>query len=184
MALSAQARAHRRDIATLADIAANDLRILFRQFTTRDMAEQGLRDLLPQLIDTYGSAAGALAADWYDDLRDAAEAKGRFRAIPADLPDQGSTDALARWAASVATDLDTMLPLTIGGTQRRIANAARHTVMGSSIADPHARGWMRAGAGDCEFCRMLIGRGAVYTSATVDFESHDHCGCVGVPQFQ
>jgi hypothetical protein len=156
---------------------------MFRQFDTRDAAEAGLRDMLPRMVDIYGSAAATLGADWYDDLRDAAEVKGRFRAIPTDLPDQGSTDSLARWAAASAKDLDTMLMLTIGGTQRRIANADRQTVTGSSIEDPRARGWARAGTGNCDFCRMLLDRGAVYTEASADFEAHDHCGCVGVPQF-
>jgi hypothetical protein len=53
--------------------------------------------------------------------------------------------------------------------------------MGSSIADPKARGWMRVGSGRCDFCRMLIGRGAVYTESTVDFHAHDHCGCGATP---
>jgi hypothetical protein len=184
VATPAQVRSHRREIAALVSIAAKDLKMLFSEFSTKDAAEQALRDLLPRLIAIYGSAAATLGADWYDDLRDAAEVKGRFRAIPADLPDAGSTDALARWAAGSAKDLDSMLTLTTGGTQRRIANADRETVTGSSIADPKAQGWMRVGDGDsCEFCSMLIGRGAVYKEATVGFESHDHCGCVGVPQF-
>jgi hypothetical protein len=28
---------------------------------------------------------------------------------------------------------------------------------------------------------MLIGRGAVYTEASVDFEAHDHCHCGAEP---
>src|SRR5450756_974958 len=51
-----------------------------------------------------------------------------------------------------------------------------------SVADRRARGWARAGTGRCDFCAMLIGRGAVYTEATANFETHDHCGCVAVPE--
>jgi hypothetical protein len=69
--------------------------------------------------------------------------------------------------------------------QRRIANFSRQTVMGSSVADPKARGWQRVGAGECKtgFCDMLIGRGAVYSEASADFAAHDHCKCSAAPAF-
>jgi hypothetical protein len=171
----------------LITIAANDLRILFRDFDTGEGARDALQAFLPQLVAIYGSAAAALGADWYDDLREAAAVKGRFIAIPAELPDQGRTDSLAGWAVSpmfqAEPDKATTLVKTIGGVQRIIANADRDTIRVSSVQDRGARGWARAGTGNCDFCAMLIGRGAVYTEATADFESHDHCGCVAVPEF-
>jgi hypothetical protein len=80
-------------------------------------------------------------------------------------------------------DFPTTLVKVAGGLQRIIANADRQTIQASSIADPGARGWAREGSGNCDFCAMLIGRGAVYTEATADFDSHDHCGCIAVPAF-
>lgn len=187
MATSTQIREHRRDLAALVGIAENDLRLLFREFDTADAAQEALRDVLPSLVAIYGSAAATLGADWYDDLRDGAGARGRFAAIPAELPDRGRTDALAGWAVGpmfqAEPDKATTLVKVVGGVQRIIANADRFTIMGSSVADPAARGWQRAGSGNCDFCRMLIGRGAVYTEASAAFDSHDHCGCVGVPAF-
>src|SRR5688500_10314860 len=94
-----QAREHRRDLGQLVTLAENDLSLLFRQFDTADDAVAALREALPRFVEIYGAAAATLAADWYDDLREAAEVKGRFRAIPAELPDRGRTDALAGWAA-------------------------------------------------------------------------------------
>lgn len=185
--LTAEARRHRADLNELVSLANNDLRILFRQFTTADAARDGLLDVLPRFVNIYGSAAATLGADWYDDLRDASDARGRFSAIPADLPDSGRTDALARWGVSplyaAEPDFATTLVKVSGGLQRIIANADRQSVMGSSVADRSARGWARVGAGECEFCQMLIGRGAVYTEATADFDSHDHCGCIAVPEW-
>lgn len=178
---------HRRDLAALVGIAENDLRLLFREFDTAEAARDGLRDVLPRMVAIYGSAAATLGADWYDDLRDAAEVRGRFRAIPAELPDTGRTDALAGWAVAPMFQPEpepgTALTKVAGGLQRIIANAHRDTIRISSIADRAARGWARGGTGNCDFCAMLIGRGAVYTEATADFESHDHCGCIAVPSF-
>jgi hypothetical protein len=31
---------------------------------------------------------------------------------------------------------------------------------------------------------MLIGRGAVYSEAGVDFAAHDHCGCQAAPAWK
>lgn len=185
-----EAEQHRRDIGRLLRAAEHDLR---RMFTARtpDAARDALLEALPELVALYGSAAATLAADWYDELRDAAKVRRPFRAIPAELPDQGRTDALARWAVSplfaevVGEQAgEAAFSLAFGGLQRIIANAGRETVTGSSIADPAADGWQRVGYGDnCEFCTLLIDRGSVYSSTTADFASHDNCNCAAMPAF-
>jgi hypothetical protein len=163
-------------------LAAADLAALWRQSETPAQTETALRDILPGLIEAYGAAAATLAADWYDDTRDERGIPGRFTAIPAEIPEVGA-QPLVGWALAEATDLDGFRGLIEGGTQRRIANFSRQTVSLSAVKDPKARGWKRVGAGGCDFCRMLISRGAVYTEATADFESHDHCNCQAVPSF-
>lgn len=174
-------------VQDLSAIAADDLRGLWRQVTNLDEAREALEDVLPLLVRTYGLAAGALAADWYDDLRDELNIDRPFTAIVADIDDQGA-DVLARWGVSplLGEDPDWRRAqvLVEGGLQRRIANGARETVRLSSIEDPQAQGWMRAGGGDCAFCDVLIGRGAVYSEASADFASHDHCRCHAVPAFK
>lgn len=175
----------RRDVAALSAAAAHELGPLWREVESALAVETALRDVLPALIAEYGAAAATLTADWYDDLRAEQSVRGRFRAIPAEVRETGS-QALVGWALTEVTD-PTNLPafrtLIEGGTQRRIANFSRLTVTGSSIADPRARGWQRTGVGECDFCQMLIGRGAVYSEATADFQSHDHCNCGAEPAF-
>jgi hypothetical protein len=172
----------RRAIRDLAILAHADLGVLWRSVRSADDAVDALHELLPDLVDTYGSAAAALAADFYDEIREVAQAPKRFTAI---LPDPGDTGSheLVGWAAQEATDLDAFRTLIEGGMQRRIANASRDVITTSSIADPSARGWMRTGNGGCDFCAMLISRGAVYTEKTVDFASHDWCDCGAAPAF-
>lgn len=176
----------RNGVAALAVLADRDLAALWRLVETADQAKAALNDVLPALIDKYGIAAAALAADWYDDLREELEVRGRFTAIPFDFDDLGA-EALAGWGVSPLfrpePDWSAAKVLVAGGVQRRIANTARETVAVSSIEDPGARGWKRGGTGRCDFCRMLIGRGFVYSTTTADFKSHDHCGCVAIPAF-
>lgn len=172
-----------RGVSGLATLASRDLAALWRQVEAPGQSEAALRDVLPALIQTYGLAAGTLAADWYDDLRDEREIPGRFSAIPADVADVGA-QALVGWALAEARDLSGFQTLIDGGTQRRIANFSRQTVMQSSIADPKARGWKRVGTGSsCEFCQMLIGRGAVYGESSVEFQAHDHDDCGAAPSW-
>lgn len=172
----------RRAVATLTGELATDLTVVWRAVDQAADAGTALHDILPALIEQYGLAAGAMAAAWYDDLRAKHEARGRFTAIPADIPDVGA-HALVGWALDEATDYPAFQTLILGGAQRRVSNFARQTVMGSSVEDPGARGWQRVGVGECDFCQMLIGRGAVYSEATADFLSHDHCHCYAEPAF-
>lgn len=164
-------------------LARRDLSALWHQVSDAAQAQTAVHDILPALIDTYGVAAGALAADWYDELRAKVGVGGSFTAIPADIRDTGA-HALVGWAVTTAQDFPAFRSLIEGGMQRRIANFSRATITGSAVADPKATGWQRVGSGECPFCAMLIGRGAVYTEASADFASHDHCRCSAVPTFK
>lgn len=177
----------RSAVSRLALAADRDLAALWRQVDTAVQARTALEDILPALVQRYGAASATLAATWYDDLRQKRGIGGSFEAIPADLGDSGAS-VLARWGVgplyTAEPDWTAARTLVSGGLQRRIANFARSTVTQSSVADPKARGWQRVGDGSsCEFCSMLLGRGAVYSEATADFESHDHCGCGAEPAF-
>jgi hypothetical protein len=176
----------RSAVSGLTVLADNDLAALWRQVSDAVQARDALQDVLPSLVDTYGAAAATLAADWYDELRDKLGVAGRFTAIPAAIDDPGA-DVLARWGVAplfgADPDWSAAQTLIAGGLQRRIANAARLTVTGSSVSDPKARGWRRVGSGGCDFCSMLLGRGAVYSEATADFAAHDHCRCGAEPVF-
>lgn len=183
----AQATELRQAVADLSTLASADLAALWASVSTAEQAREALRDILPGLVDVYGSAAGTVAADWYDDLRDEVGAAGRFFAIVAPLEDVG-TDALAGWGIGplfqADPDWEAARSLIDGGLQRRIANASRDTIVGSTYQDRAAVGWQRVGAGSCAFCRMLIARGDVYSEGTARFASHDHCNCSATPAFK
>ena len=187
--LTAPARLHRADLSRVAGQAEADLLAGMRGFASSDASvfQGGLEALLSELIAGYGAAAAALGADWYDELREEAEVAGRFLSIVSDLPDAGRAQSLAGWAVEPLFGADpdpgAALQRASGGLQRIIFNADRQSVTASAVADPQAQGWQRTGSGECAFCRMLIGRGAVYSEATADFASHDHCRCVAVPAF-
>jgi hypothetical protein len=186
----ATAQEARQALVGLTSLARRDLFRLWRALEglTAEGTRDALADLLPALGLQYGDAAAALAADWYEEVREEAEAKGRFAPVLATAPDDARWESLAGWATSPlfqpTPDRAAALTLLTGGLQRSIADQHRLTVVESSIADPAASGWRRVGVGDnCGFCRMLIDRGHVYTEAGATFRSHDHCNCAASPAF-
>lgn len=155
-----------------------------------EQIRDALAEVLPALCEKYGLAAGTLAADWYDTLREhqARAAGSTFRAAPVDLPDAGRYEALARWGVGplfrAEPDPGAAQTLIAGGVQRIIANQHRLTIARATYEDPRAVGWMRVGDGaSCGFCRMLIDRGGVYAEATVMFRTHDYCTCAAAPSW-
>ena len=181
--LSVQLRA---DLNALTGIAANDLRILWRQFDTADAARDGLMEALPRLVTIYGAAAATLASDYFDDMREQAAVRGRFTAITAE-PETGGLDVLARWAVGPMfqekPDPASALSLASGGAQKAIADAARLTVVQSSIQDPRSEGWVRVGHGECDWCQQFLD-GEVHGTDGYGFDAHNNCLCTAEPVYE
>lgn len=187
MTVAAEARQAMIDIAT---ISRRELFNLWQELTSLppDMLRDALMDLLPGMGDEYGNAAASLAADWYDDLREAAGVPGVFVATPSDPPSAERWQSLVRWGVSPlyqeTPDYRGALQLIDGGFQRTVSDRHRLTVVDSTKRDPQAKGWRRVGVGrSCGFCRMLIDRGAVYSGDGVTFRSHDGCNCGAAPSW-
>lgn len=155
-----------------------------------DVLRDPLAAVLESVADKYGTAAAALAADFYDDMRtDVVKTGPRFTPKLAEVPGPERFKSLAGWGIGPLfggnPDPTTALHKVSGGLKLVVGNVYRETIMGSSIADPAARGWQRVADGNaCDFCVMLEGRGAVYSEAGADFASHDHCGCTAEPAFE
>lgn len=169
-------------LVSLSDSAEADLATVWAQLTPGAFYD-ALMNVLPSLVGDYGDLAAALTAEWYDEHRRDLNISGRFSAdIPAN-PKLGA-EALAGWATALAQEnVDTALARTSGGLVKRIFTASRDTLTIATEQDPRARGWQRAGRGECTFCRVLISRGALYTESSVRFGAHDDCKCVAVPAF-
>lgn len=169
----------RRAIRDLNQQAQRDLETVWRSSAGDPAA---LAEILGEVVQTYGSMSAAVAAEWYDDLRADTGVRPGFSAVIPEPATPGTT-VLVEWAAASATSEDSLKTLIAGGLQKRITNYSRDVVTTSSIRDPRSRGWMRIGTGECDFCSMLVGRGAVYSKSTVDFASHDHCNCSAAPSW-
>lgn len=148
-----------------------------------------LAAVLAEIADKYGTAAAALAADFYDDMRESVvKTSSRFTPKIAELPGPERFKSLAGWGIGPLFGADPDATQSFsnlgGGLKLIVGDAYRETIMESSIADPAAQGWQRVADGNaCAFCVMLESRGFTYTEAGSDFAAHSNCGCTAEPQF-
>lgn len=187
MTVPQQAEAYRADLAALADEAASEVWLAIGAATTAAAIGSALTDNLEAILDEFMVSAAAVAADWYAGLRLDAGIPDVYEP-PLAMPDRGA-DAMRGWLLDSprlpdgALDLATIRARTEVAALQRVESAANQTVMDAATQDDQARGWQRVGVGACDFCAILISRGAVYSKAAVRFGAHDHCRCSAMPAF-
>lgn len=174
----------------LAELAFADLRAFWNSLDHSDAlaVRRAVEAFLPDLVQTYGEIGASLAADFYEEIRDGAPEVKRVYTptMPDNVVPIRQAQASGRWAIGslFGADPDPVAALTnlSGVTRRLVLKPARDTVRMNVSLDPDAVGWRRVGDGDsCGFCRMLIGRGEVYSAETARFGAHDDCGCLAEP---
>ena len=188
MATRVQVEEFRSNTAGLVDLAKDDLRAFWEALDLAGnplLVRDALEEFMPLLIETYGDAAGVLGADFYEELRDATEA--RFVVAVGSSPSVTQVQASTRWALGplfqpVPNPAQALLNIE-GSTQRLVLQAARDSIFDSAAKDPVRTGFARVprGAKTCKFCTMIASRGAVYSSARNAGQSnewHDDCDCV------
>lgn len=144
-----------------------------------------LLDAVPTLIGYFSDGSSALAADFYDDERHRAGARGRFTAEPVVLDRWEKVGRAIAWATQPLLDGDGDAPGRLAQVvQLEVARPYRDTITVNRQRDPAAAGWRRVTAGGCAFCRMLADRGAVYRESTARFASHTDCHCTAAPVFK
>lgn len=184
------AAAYGKSQSQVVTLATRELRAFWNALDKSNpvAVKKAVSAFMVDLIESYGSIASTVAADYYDDLRGRAGARGKYAATVPDLDIAEKVVKSSDWAVQPmfgdAPDANAALSRLSGTAQRNIQQWGRDTMASNSIADPSADGWQREGSGlDCVFCSMLIGRGAVYTEASADFASHDNCNCQAAPAF-
>lgn len=162
---------YRRAQAALSSRAVADLRKVWPRLLTMspDKTAEALALVLAEVTDKYGSASAAIAAEWFEEMRDTAGMAGSFRASAAAMPSTERLEVLARWGVGplfgASPDPVTALHMVSGGLSRQVLGAGRDTLMQSIASDPASPRYARhASANACAFCALLATRGAVYTS--------------------
>ncbi|MCZ9884142.1 VG15 protein [Arthrobacter sp. B2a2-09] len=155
-----------------------------------EAVRDALLEFLPHLIAEYGQVAEVLAMDWYDELRGASGAVGRFTSTAA--PASVTAERVQQKIRFLAEQLWTPDPASILGslklaTDKYVKQHGRDTL--SWNADREGAFWARVPSGEktCSWCLILASRDAVYlskksASTRADGSAyHGKCDCQPVP---
>ena len=188
---------------------ANELRLAqseIRRLVEARMSEivdylAGVPDLTPQqfrnslivqtnlVVSQYGDVAASMAAEWFDDMRLSEGVRGYFRALPQPSPYAAdAVEGMVRRAVAPmfeeVPDVAAVMRTVAQNAGKYVLGASRETVRRNSFIDPKGVGFQRvARPGACDFCLMLVSRGAVYKKETAFFASHGDCNCAAVPSW-
>ena len=152
-------------------------------------AKAALEEFMPLLVRQYGELAATVAADFFDELRDAAEVQGAFNAVMAEPVEVERIQASTRWAIgplfAATPGIEQALQQLEQVADRMTLEPGRQTIVLSAASDPSKPRWARVPVGDtCAYCLIYASRGAIYTSKeTALFKGgtgdkyHDFCNC-------
>lgn len=171
----------------ITEAAGEAIRQLWETLTgSPEQRRSQMLDQAPEVIGYFTDAATALAADYYDESREEADAEGRYVARPVDTNEEFTRDLA--WATQPGDDgpsSEEIQDRIAKAVQLEIARSARETIRRNNHNDPQGRGWRRLTHGDtCKFCRMLASRGAVFKRDTARFAAHTDCDCTAQPVFK
>lgn len=166
--------------------AAEDLGGVYRSLLSDpvERAAMGLREVVPQVAEAYGSVAGENAAIWYEDVRPAGARTFRPQPVtPASLAD---VKGLTTWAATplFSGDVAGAWERVSGLLQKSVTDFDRATIDGNIERDPLGPTWRRhANADACAYCAYMAVVLDQPNYETAAKKYHDTCRCVPVMQF-
>ena len=178
----------RRALVTVSAAAVAEVSPLLRADRPED-SRAAIFEAAPAITAAYVEGSSALAADWYEELREDARPKSRHLTVVRDWERADKYGRALAWATA------TMLleEPDVNEARSRLATVTEYEVFGGFAetteanvrSDKDARGWKRNARGEaCPFCRMLADRGVVYRKeASASFAAHSSCRCTIVPVF-
>ena len=183
----------RTGLTVVTAAAVADARTVAAAGSSAEEVRAALFVAAPLIVSDYADGASALALDWYEELREAANPPKQFTPTPLSLvTDDDVRASVARSTVtlravsddSLADAIEVSLTLLDSELRKLVASGFWDTMTGNSTEDPSALGWRRyARVGACKFCLMLADKGAVYTKRTANFAAHTDCHCLAGPEF-
>lgn len=195
---AALTRQYRRQQAALRATVLRDLQRLWPALDWKrlDRTYPAWATAVGALVERHRRNAASLAIAYLRAFREAAGVPGELREVlalgipPAQLNASLRVTGPVAFKRAIADGrseedaADIAFVMSAGAVTRLILEAARSSMLNSLAADPEAVGWRRITSGNaCAFCRMLAGRGAVYSAKTATFAAHDHCACSAEPVY-
>ena len=151
-----------------------------------EAARDALLGFLPLLTSQYGDVAATMAVEFYEEMRAASGARGRFTALTAEAVPVGAVEAKVRYLAGHlwTPTPEAMLSPLLGSADKYVKQPGRSTI--AANADREGVRWARVPTGSktCSFCLVLASRDAAYSSKRSaggdGHRYHGACDCQAV----
>lgn len=178
MPSDAEVRAFARASNTLVDAAMRAVRHLWTEVHSfsPDAVRDAFLDAVPEIVDTYGTAAAELAAEFF-------EQSTGLPVDPAKVPTADAVRAQTRYrAGALFTDGDFVSALALD-VDKYVKLLSRQTTWDGAKGNQVLYARVPSGAKTCAWCLMLAGRDAVYSSRraagdkSLGAEYHGKCDC-------
>lgn len=149
-----------------------------------EASRDALLEFMPSLTDQYGSVAATLAAEWYEELRAASGAVGRFRTVTASSVPTGAVEAKVKYLAGHlwTPEPDAMLGGLLTAADKYVKQPGRDTVAHNAKREGVRWARVPTGSKTCSWCLVLASRDAVYSSRSAaggdGHKYHGACDCV------
>lgn len=175
----------------IAALVERDLAAFFAllDFAKPDAVKLDLFDYVPELVSQYGDIAATVAADWFEELRDAEGVGGSFRAplapsVPLEQINGRLGFATRASGPLFLGDTATLTAFLSMMTNEYALQPGRDTVMQAAHKDNAAYARVPE-PGACKFCLMLASRGFVYSKSTAggSRKFHGKCRCNILPSW-
>lgn len=180
----------RRNQRRVVSLAVSTLNQFWSGLGTSDpvAVRDALLEFVPALTDRYGDIAATVAADWYEEMREAAGFAGGLTPEMSRTVRREVVQNSVRYAAGGLFE-DTpekTLRIVSGAVDRYVKSPARRTIRINAERDGARYARVPTGSETCAFCLMVAGRGFVYggkeTAGMFD-KYHNECDCQVVPDW-
>ena len=152
-------------------------------------ARTAIFETAPAVTASWVQGSSALAADWYEEIREESRPKTRHLTVVRDWERADKYGRALAWATATLLleepDVDEARTRLTDVTEYEVFGGFTDTTEANVRSDKAARGWKRNARGEaCPFCRMLADKGVVYRKEeTAHFAAHTRCRCTIVPVF-
>jgi len=153
-----------------------------------EAARDALLAFVPLLVDQYGAVAGTMATEFYEEMRAASGATGRFTALAAPGVPTEAVEAKVRHAAGHlwTPEPAAMLSPLLTSTDKYVKQPARNTVAFNAKRERVRWARVPTGAKTCSFCLVMASRDAKFLSeksaggGDLKDKFHGECNCEAV----
>lgn len=144
-----------------------------------------LREVLPQITETAGAAAGLLSVNYYEEVRADSDAKSAYTPVVRSAQVAEVTQASIGFSIAQITKgvaFSTVIDTLAGNVQRAVTGVDRETLYYNVVTDPDGTRYQRVPQGDsCAFCRTMA---AVVEASEEIAHFHSFCRCSSLPVFK